>query len=143
MAGSPVDLATGMTVAFATSSFSAEIIGAGMSGVSRKAVDVSHMGTAAPGAASYGNMAFIAGRLTDAGTLDLEMHYNPDTIPPIDLVEEVITVTFPLFPGDSTATKLVFTGFFTAYDEAYPLDDKMVVSGAIKVTGSVAVTVAT
>lgn len=143
MPGSPVDLSTGMSISYATSSFTAELIGAGNSGVSRKSVDVSHMGTAAPGAAEYGNMKFIAGRLTDAGSLDVEMHYNPDTIPPIDLAAEVITVTFPLFPGDTTAAKLVFTGFFTSYDEAYPLDDKMVVSGAIKVSGSIAVTVAT
>ena len=140
MAGQPVDVSTGLTIVFGTSGFSAQIIGAGISGKSRKAIDVSHMGTATPGALEDGNMVFIPGRLSDPGSLDVEFHYNPDTIPPIDLAEEVITVTYPKAPGDTSATIKVFNGFFTSHDEAYPLDDKMVLSGTIKITGPIVTT---
>ena len=142
MAGTPVDVSTGITIVFATSGFSAEILDVANSGASRKSIDVSHMATAAPGAGKYGNMPFIPGRLTDAGELTLDLHYNPDTLPPIDLAAETITVTFPLFPGDVSAAKLEFSGFFTGYDSAMPLDDKMTVSATIKIDASVTVTVA-
>lgn len=142
MAGTPVDVSTGITIVFGTSGFTAEVLDVAQSGVSRKSIDVSHMGTAAPGAGKYGNMPFIAGRLSDAGELTLDLHYNPDTLPPIDLVEEVVTLTFPLFPGDISAAKIVFTGFFTEYSTSMPLDDKMTVSATVKVNGSVTVTAA-
>ena len=143
MAGTSVDVSTGITIVFGTSGFTSEILDVAQPGVSRKSIDVSHMGTAAPSAGSYGNMPFIPGRLSDAGELTLDVHYNPDVVPPIDLVAETITVTFPLVPGDSTPAKIVFTGFFTAFDPSFPLDDKMVASATIKISGSVARTAAT
>lgn len=142
MAGLNVDVSTGITVVFATSGFTGEIIDAGLGGVSRKSIDVSHMGTAAPGATAFGNMPFIPGRLSDAGELTLELHFNPQTIPPLDLATETVTVTFPLAPGDATPATYVFQGFFTEFSQAYPLDDKMVVSATVKVDGEIAVTVA-
>lgn len=142
MAGTNVDVSTGITVVFATSGFTGEIIDAGLGGVSRKSIDVSHMGTSLPGSTSFGNMPFIPGRLSDAGELTLELHFNPQTIPPLDLAAETVTVTFPLVPGDTTPATYIFQGFFTEFGQSYPLDDKMVVSSTIKVSGSVAVTVA-
>lgn len=143
MAGKNVDVSTGITVVFGTSSFTAEIVDIAMGGVSRKSIDVSHMGTAAAGAAEFGNMPFIPGRLTDAGELSMELHFNPQTIPPIDLVEETVTITFPLVAGDSTPASYAFTGFFTGFDMGMPLDDKMTASATVKVSGNVTVVVAT
>ena len=142
MAGKNVDVTTGTTVTFGTSSFTAEIIDLAIGGVSRKSIDVSHMGTAAAGAAEFGNMPFIAGRLTDAGELAMELHFNPQTIPPIDLVEETVTITFPLVPGDTTPADYSFTGFFTGFDIGLPLDDKMTASATVKISGNVTVTIA-
>lgn len=140
MAGTNVDVTTGTTVVFGTSGFTAEIVDLAFGGVSRKSIDVSHMGTSLPSSSEYGNMPFIPGRLSDAGELAMEIHFNPQTTPPLDLVPETVTVTFPLFPGDTTPADFEFTGFVTGYDIGLPLDDKMTASMTVKVDGKVTVT---
>jgi hypothetical protein len=142
MAGTPVDVSTGMTVVFGTSGFSAQLIDAGQSGISRNAIDTSHMGTAAAGANTFGNRTFIPGRLSDPGTFEMEVHFDPDIEPPIDQPAETITVTFPLASGDVTAANWAFSGFVTDISDAYPLDDKMVQTLTVKISGNVTLTAA-
>lgn len=143
MPGQDVDVSTGLTVAFATSAFSAELLDVSLGGIARAAIETSHMGTAAAGASEFGNKTFIPGRLVDGGEYTLETHFNPQTLPIIGAAAEVITVTFPKAPGDTTAANYAFTGFVTAIDKALPLDDKMTASITVKVTGGQVLTPAT
>lgn len=143
MAGTNVDVSTGLTVVFGTSAFTGDVIGLTIDGITRVAVDTSHMATAAAGAGKYGNMTFISGDLSDPGSLGLEIHFNPETTPPIDLVAETITITWPLAAGDSTAAKFAASGFCTDIGIAAPLDDKMVQSLTFKISGNVTLTAAT
>lgn len=136
MAGQNVDVTTGLTLLFATSGFSAELLDGSLSGVARESIPTSHMGTPAAPASSFGNMTFIPGRLIDPGEYSFEVHFNPQTLPPIGAAPEVITVTFPKAPADTTPAKYVFTGFITAFDEGLPLDDKMTATVTIKVSGN-------
>ena len=79
MPGASVDVTTGLSVAFGTSSFAANIEGMSISGISRASIPTSHMGTAAPGANEHGNMTFMPGDLSDAGELSLEIQFNYPT----------------------------------------------------------------
>lgn len=126
--GSPlVDVGTGITVAFATSGFSIQILDVTPYAMSRVSIDTSHQGTT-------GARTFSPVDLYDAGELSFTGHFNPDTSPPINGANESITVTFP---AGATA---VFSGHMTAYNPGSPLEDKMTVDVTIKISGSVTIT---
>ena len=55
MPGTPVDIATGITLVAATSGFTAELKDVNPSGPSREAHDVSHQGTPQAGATEFGS----------------------------------------------------------------------------------------
>ena len=137
MAGATVDTATGITVVFATSAFTAEIKDVNWGGISRESKDISKQSTAAPGANKFGNMEFMPGDLSDPGELSMEIHFDPDQEPPIDQAAEVITVTWPLVSGDSTAATWAATGFITAFEESGTLDEVMTASITVKFSGEV------
>lgn len=140
MPGTNVDVSTGLTVAFGTSSFSGEVIGLAIDGITRVSVPTSHMATAAPGAGTFANMTFIPGDLSDGGSVTIEYHFNPETTPPIDAVAETMTLTWPLAAGDGTPANWAASGFFTDIGIAAPLDDKMVQTVTFKVSGNMTVT---
>lgn len=142
MAGGTVDVGTGTTLVFGTSSFTSELLSVGHSGISRVSIETSHMGTAAPGAGKFGNMTFIPGDLSDPGELSVEFHFDPDQLPPIDKVKETITVTFPLVAGDATAAKFASDGFMTDFEYTDDLETKMTATATIKLSGEVTQTVA-
>ena len=95
----PADVGTATTIAFGTSSFTAEVKSLNGSDVTREDVDVTHMGST-----SY--MEFQPAELADAGAIEMEIHFDPDSQPPILGAAETITITFPLPAGQSTAESL-------------------------------------
>ena len=127
MASPLVDIGTGITIVFATSAFAAEITDVTGPGLARDSVETTHQGTTSA-------RTHIPVDLFDAGELGFDIHFNPDTDPPIDAATEVITITWP-----SGAT-WVFSGFLTAYEPGTPLEDKMTASITIKITGDIAIT---
>lgn len=133
MASAAVDVGTGLTITFA-SSFCAQIVDMSWSGISRVSIPTSHMGTAAPDPTKFGNMTFMPGDLSDPGELSVELHFNPDTEPPIDQVAEAITVTYN---GGAT---WVTSGFMTNFEVGTPLEDKMTGSATLKISGNVTIT---
>lgn len=142
MAGGAVDIGTGATIAFATGFF-AQITDINWSGISRPAIDTSHMGISASGAGKFGEKTFMPGDLVDPGELTVEMHFNPITDPPIGDATETMTLTFPTFSGDSTGTTYACDGFFTDWEFSVPLEDKMVATATLKLSGNVTITDAT
>ena len=142
MPGSTNDVATGITLTFGTSGFTAELTSVSWSGISRVSLDTSHMGTAAPGSGKFGNMTFKPGDLSDPGELQVEFFFNPDTEPPIDQPAETITVTFPLVTGDTTAAKWAASGFITSYEMTGELENMMTGSMTVKFSGNVTQTAA-
>jgi hypothetical protein len=131
-----VDVGTGASVTF-SSGFFAEIANLDWSGITREAIETSHMGTAAPSAGEFGNKTFIPGDLSDPGSLDVELHFNPDTIPPIDGAAETVTLQFAASDGDTTGASWAGSGFLTDCGAAIPLEDKMTMSATIKFTGNI------
>jgi len=127
MASPSVDIATGITITFGTSEFTAEILDVTPPGMSREAIETTHQGTT-------GQKTFMPADLYDSGELGFDIHFNPDTSPPIGSAAETITITFP-----SGAT-WAFTGFMTGYAPSAPLEDKMTASVTVKVTGAITIT---
>lgn len=127
MADATVATGFGITVAF-SSGFFAEIIGVKPPASKRNSIDTSHTATAG------GDRTFMPGDLIDNGELQVDIHFNPGTSPPIDQPEETVTLTF------SSGTTWVFTGFMTDYEPDAPMEDKMVASVTIKVDGAITIT---
>lgn len=104
-----VDTLHGTTIAFATTSFTANFNQIGGTEESREAIETTHLGTT-----DY--RTFAVGDLVDPGGFDAEFQWNPSfgTFPPISSAAETITITFPLASGEVTNATLAGTGFLTS-----------------------------
>lgn len=125
------DVGFGTTITFGTSGFTAELRSVNGPSMDRPAIDTSHMTTAG------GKRTFIPSDLTDHGEVELEILFDPDTEPPIDLVAEQITITYPVPAGQTNGATYVFSGFVTAFEPSAPYDDLMTGSITIKVSGDI------
>lgn len=120
------DIGTGTSITF-SSGFMAEILSVNHSGISREAIDDTHMGTTTA-------RSFQPSDLYDPGELSVELQFDEDTKPPIDGATETITVTFP--SGATWAAD----GFMTDFEYSDPLEDKMTATATLKFTGDITVT---
>ncbi len=116
---------TGISIAFA-SGFLAEIINAADQGIERAAIDASHMGSA--------QMEFLAGRLANLGSSEIEIAFDPQATPPIEAAAETVTITFP------DGTTWARTGFMTGFQWQAPFEDRMTATCSIKYTGQLTIT---
>ena len=119
-----VDIGTGITIAFGTTGFEAQIGDITPPGPEREDVETSHQGT-------VNAKTFMPADLHDPGALEFEIHYNPDTYPPINEPEEEIVITWP---AGATHT---FQGYMNSFKPQAPLNDKMVATVTFKVSGEV------
>lgn len=125
-----VDTGTGAALVFTTSSWTAEIMSIEHSGVSREAIDVTHLG-------STSARAFIPGDLYDPGELDVEYHHNPDNPPPFTATAEIVQIKFPLSGTITTASQDKISMFIVDLGKTIPLEDKMVGTIKLKCTGPI------
>jgi len=124
--GESVDVGTGITIVFGTSTFSCEITDIRFPKLSREAIDVTHQGTSKA-------KEYVPADFYDAGEFDFDFHFNPATSPPIDEATEEVTFTFP--DGD----EWVCNAFMTGYEATGPLNDKMTGTATFKVDGGIAI----
>jgi hypothetical protein len=122
-------ISTGCGVAFATSNFTAEIQDIRPVSARREPINVSHQ-------ASTGAHNFDHAKLVDWGEFEMDIHFNPATIPPIDQPAEAITITF----SDSGAATWAFSGFVTSFRSSAPLENKATGTVTVKIDGDVTVT---
>lgn len=127
------DLATGTTIAFATSSFTAEILDISISGISRNSHDMGHHGTT-------GGRPFKPDKTYDPGEITIEILYDPDDQPPITGSPEQVTITTPVPSGSSNGATHVVSAFVTNFDIGLPFEDRMIGSITLKASGSYAFT---
>jgi len=121
------DVATGITIVFGTSGFSANIIDVTPIRVTREAVQTSHQGT-------QKMHTYMPADLASPGTHRFTLEYDPEEEPPIHGASEEITITHP----DGTTD--VFQGFMTNFEAEEPLNQKMVGSCEFQITGQRTVT---
>jgi len=122
------DVGTATTIVFGTSAFTAEVKSLNGTDVTREDIDVTHMGST-----TY--MEFQPSDLADGGSIEMEIHFDPDAIPPISGAAETITITFPLPAGQTTPADLVFTGYVNSWSWEAPLEEVMTAEVTIKVDG--------
>jgi hypothetical protein len=120
-------LGTGTTVTFGTSGFSAAIMDANWSGITRGSVQTSHMGTT-------NDHTFIPTNLVDNGTVELTIQFNGSESPPIITNGATETVTIDWAgSGNTWAASCFQTDFsITATNEDLVTGDL-----TLKVTGAI------
>lgn len=126
-----VNVGTGTTITFGTSSWTANVTNLSHDGNEREAFDTTHLGTAAVGANELNNKTYLLSEVVDGGEITLDAHFNPDDPPPIGDAAETITITFN---GGST---YVFSGGVISNSSAVPNDGLMTQSLTIKVCGAI------
>jgi len=105
-----------------TSDYDVEIIGSNFSGLEVPVVDTSHLGTT-------GTRTAIMGDLIAPGTLECEIHVDPDKL---DLLHTAIgtaqtmTFTFKTVTGESSGATYAGSGAISSHNFSVPLEDKMV-----------------
>jgi len=129
------DIGTGTSISFVTSAFTAEFLAVDWSGISRGAVDSSHLLT-------VDWRTFIPTDLVDPGELQVEMAFDPSDEPPLHDAVERLIVTFPVPPGLTTPADWQGDGFMTDFEFGVPLEDKMTATGTLKMTGEIFFTAA-
>ena len=121
-----IDQATGISIAFATTSFTALIKGAVESSISRGSVDTTHSGTT-PNGDSNVYRTFQPSDILDSNEVQLLLHYDVDEVIPIGKAAETVTISFPIPPGSGETVKasIASQAFFTEFSfTANPLDDE-------------------
>jgi len=128
----------GVTITFSTGFF-AELTNLSWTGINRTAVATSHSGTT-------GGMTFRPSDLYNAGTLEIQGHFDHDKllITPMTGSAETVTVTFPLDTGETTASTWVASGFLVdfSFSGGTVDDDAASYSASLKLTGGVTITAA-
>ena len=130
------DLGTGITIAFGTSGFTAELLSLGSTGVERGEYETTNMATT-------GDKTFAPMKLVEQGSLEMEWAFDPDSQPPISGAVETITITFPLPDGGLTSATLVGSGFVKSFTWGAALEEKMTASAEIRWSGGVTWTAST
>ena len=119
------DVGTGITIAFGTSSFSADLLSLNGSAIERGEYETTHMGTT-------GSKTFSPMDLIDQGEIEMEFAFDPDAQPPIGGATETITITFPLPAGGLTSATLIGSGFVKSWTWGAELEEKMTGSATVR-----------
>lgn len=136
MASPLSDIGTGATIAFGTSSFTARFSEFNWEGIERQVIPAPYLALPATGSGKIGNMPKLLGTVIDPGRITGTIHFNPDTVPPIDEVAETITVTF------RAGATWVFSGQMVSYNPKNPLDGLMTADVTIEALGEISITAA-
>lgn len=121
------DTGIGTTITFTGSTaFIANVLTLSWDGISRPALDTSHLGTSTW-------RTFIPGDLVDPGSLAIEMQFEAANAPPITATANTVTINFP---GGGTTNDWSATGFLT--DFAINVDEGIQTATAnLKLSGTV------
>jgi hypothetical protein len=128
----PASEGTGTTVAFGTSSFTAEILNIQQQGgAAREALPTSHLGTTLW-------KTFKPSQLKDGGTYTLTVHYDGDQDPPVAGAPETVTITYPLVAGQTNEGTRAFSAFITEATVGTIENESIIVMQiTLKVTGAI------
>ena len=103
------DEGSGATLTFGTSGTSLDIVSIQAGGVTREALETSHLDTST-------GKTFQPGDLHDPGEISVTWRYNPNVRPPYTASAETITITYPVPAGGSSGATEASTGFITSWD---------------------------
>lgn len=116
-----------------------EVISVNVDGVTREAIDVTHLGVSTTSATNtYGNAIFIPSGVCDPGEVSIELFLTPSTFVETCLWESAQTYTMAGPGGTRT-----FSAFCTGVSQAVVLDDAIRQTMTFKVTGATTASTAT
>jgi hypothetical protein len=116
----------GITITFATSGFEGEILDVTPPTSSLADIKTSHTKT------TGSTHTYVPGDLVENGALTFDIAFEPTDPPPIDADPEVITIAIPGVGSE------VFTGYINNVAPRAPMEDRMVSSVTVKVSGTIA-----
>ena len=123
---SDADTGIGTTLTFSASTYAANITSLSWDGISRPALDITHLGTTVA-------RAKLPGDLYDPGSLNVTWQFDPSEVIPITSTAETVTLTFPT---GGTSERWTASGFLT--DFSVNIDENiMEASGTITFTGAI------
>lgn len=120
-----INYGDGTTIAFATTSFTANVISINGPNPTREPIPTTHLGTT-------NDMTFIPAALVDGGDVSITIQYDPTVTIPIDEPAETITID----PAGSGST-LSFSGFLTSATHSFAVGELMQTDINIKVSGAI------
>ena len=135
--GVKVRVGRGSKIVFADSKFAAEVVSYALGGISRDAVDVTHQESPEAAANQFGNMEYEPDPNVNAGTLTLEIHFDPNDVPPVHHPKEDVTLTFRIKSNEKSSVSWSGKAFATSYDASVPLQGKCTGSLGFKWAGPV------
>ena len=140
MPGAAVDSGYGMTLVGGTSGFTGQLVSISISGMSREAIDVTHMASAQPTTVDIGGKEYIASALADPGVINATVHCNTGAaaqtaIPPLNQAAETWTVELPQTGAETEAT-FAGTGFMTEATLTGEIESAVTYDVVIKMTGT-------
>lgn len=130
------DIGFGITIVF-QSGFCAEILSVDFGGMTRASVSTLHSET------PEGWMTKMASRIKDAGSIDVELAFNPNTSPPINEAASAGEIRFPTPAGGSTPAKWAASMFMTNYKPTVPIDERMTAAVTLEISGKITITPST
>jgi hypothetical protein len=101
----------------------------------REALDVTHFESPAPGENQWGGSEYVPSAPADAGTIDLELVLDPDSVPPWNGDPEPIVITLPTAKGYSNGTIWSGDGFLTDEGAAIEVKGFITQSATVQLTG--------
>lgn len=134
------DTGTGLSILFATSAFSAEIVAVNSEPITREAIDSSHLLTA------NNAMTFIFADLYDPGGCELTINWEPDSgndvIALMTAAAETVTITYKKQSGGASAgQKLAGSAGATEFTPpSVAVNGKMEASFKLKYSGPITFT---
>lgn len=135
MAGAKTRHGAGLTVSFATTGFTARVVGSRLTGPTVEALDITHMESPMPsGELQEGGMEFMPDAFQNPGQLELDIQYDPDERLPVG-VEDTITIQFRLIAGDAVRSSQSFKGFITGKPAEIPVKGIMTATVTIQRSG--------
>lgn len=125
------DEGSGASITFGTSGTTINATSIQATGVSREALETTHLGT------TGGTKTYIPADLKDPGEISVTFRYDPDTQPPI-AAAETITITYPVPATKNNGATEASSGFVSSWD-APTLENDTVMDAtfSIKRTGPI------
>jgi len=132
MASNAADIITGITVAFGTSGFAAQLTDVKVPGFERVKVDTTHLDQIS----TDNYRTAIAGKMIELGDLEMSGNLNTDFTnvqTALETASETVTITFNS-PGATSKATMVFTGALATFDpQSAGIDEKLTFSASAMV----------
>lgn len=120
----------GASIWFSAASYAADLLSLTLPQPTVPAIETTHLGTT-------DSKTYKPGKLKDNGEVTCEFDHNP-AAPSLLGVVQTFSISYPKLPGQTTPTRLVFSGFVKSQGgEEFKTDARMTTKITITVSGRI------